>query len=66
MVQYVPVTKEEELKAILDLQQRNLAPNLTADEMKSQGFLTVSHTLEILRKMQTIEPNIMLKITMRL
>jgi GNAT superfamily N-acetyltransferase len=61
MVQYAPVTTEEELKGILDLQQRNLAPNLTAEEMKSQGFLTVSHTLDILKKMHAAEPSLVVK-----
>ena len=61
MVQIVPVTTEEELIGILQLQQRNLAPNLTAEEMKSQGFLTVSHTLDILKKMHAIEPSLIAK-----
>ena len=61
MVQYVTVSTEEELKGILDLQQRNLAPNLTAEEMKSQGYLTVSHTLDILKKMHALEPSLVVK-----
>jgi GNAT superfamily N-acetyltransferase len=61
MVQYLPVTTDDELAGILDLQRRNLAPNLTAEEMKSQGFLTVSHTMDILKKMHAIEPSIIAK-----
>jgi GNAT superfamily N-acetyltransferase len=61
MVQYVQVTTEDELTGILQLQQRNLAPNLTDAEKKSQGFLTVSHTLDILKKMHAIEPSIIAK-----
>lgn len=61
MVQYVQVTTEAELMGILHLQQRNLAPNLTEAEKKSQGFLTVSHTLDILKKMHAIEPSIIAK-----
>src|SRR6187551_3570415 len=61
MVQYLPVTTEEELIGILDLQQRNLAPNLTEEEKKSQGFLTVSHTLDVLKKMHAVEPSLIVK-----
>ena len=61
MVQYLPAATEEDLTGILQLQHRNLAANLTPEEMKSQGFLTVSHTLDILKKMHAIEPSMIAK-----
>lgn len=61
MVQYVQVTSDDELTGILQLQERNLAPNLTEAEKKSQGFLTVSHTIDILKKMHAIEPSLIAK-----
>lgn len=61
MVQYVQVTTDDELTGILQLQERNLAPNLTEAEKKSQGFLTVSHTFDILKKMHAIEPSLIAK-----
>ena len=61
MIHYLPTSTEQDLLGILQLQQRNLVTNLTPEEMKSQGFVTVSHTLEILNKMQAIEPSIIAK-----
>lgn len=61
MIEYVPAVTEADLTGILDLQQRNLASSLSPEEMKSQGFLTVSHTPDILKKMQAIEPSLIAK-----
>lgn len=61
MVQYIQVITEEDLTGILELQHRNLASNLTEAEKQSQGFLTVSHTMDILKKMHAIEPSIIAK-----
>lgn len=61
MIHYVPVKTEAERMGILKLQQRNLAINLTPEEMKSQGFVTVSHSSEDLLKMHRIEPSIIAK-----
>ena len=48
MIQYVPTTTDAELLGILQLQQRNLGINLSPEERKSQGYVTVAHTLDIL------------------
>ncbi|MEM1339699.1 MAG: GNAT family N-acetyltransferase [Bacteroidota bacterium] len=48
-----------ELKQILVLQQKNLAKNLTEGESYTEGFLTVEHTFELLKKMNTVAPHIL-------
>jgi ribosomal protein S18 acetylase RimI-like enzyme len=53
-----PVAGEAELERILALQQRNLARNLDPTEVASQGFVTVEHTLDVLRRMHAIAPSI--------
>ena len=53
-----PVQDERELEQILELQRENLARNLTPAQIASQGFVTVEHTLEVLRRMHAIAPSI--------
>lgn len=50
-----------ELEGILELQQQNLKKDLTPQQIKEQGFVTVSHALDDLQKMQQYEPNIIAK-----
>jgi len=61
MVNYTTSKDDTDLKSILDLQQSNLPKNLTQEEIASQGFVTVSHRLEDLRKMNSIEQSIIAK-----
>jgi hypothetical protein len=49
---------ERELEDILALQRQNLARSLDAEEIAAQGFVTVEHTLETLRRMHAIKPSI--------
>jgi GNAT superfamily N-acetyltransferase len=56
-----PVEDEHELQQILDLQRANLARNLSAEEIAGQGFVTVEHSLEVLRRMHQIAPSIVAK-----
>ena len=53
-----PVEAEAELEQILALQRRNLARNLDPAEAGSQGFVTVEHTIDLLRRMHAIAPSI--------
>lgn len=53
-----PVKHDGELQQILDLQQKNLARNLPPAEVASQGFVTVEHTLDVLRRMHALSPSI--------
>ncbi|QNR83758.1 GNAT family N-acetyltransferase [Pedobacter riviphilus] len=51
----------EELEGILELQKQNLKKDLTPEQIKEQGFVTVSHSLEDLEKMHQYESNIIAK-----
>lgn len=42
----------KELEGILELQKQNLKKDLTPEQIKEQGFVTVSHSLDDLEKMQ--------------
>lgn len=46
------------LQGILDLQAANLSANLSEQEIKEQGFVTVRHNLELLEKMNHIARHI--------
>lgn len=58
MIEYTSATSSQHLQGILELQQRNLAANLDDAELRSQGFVTVRHTEEDLRKMNSIERHV--------
>jgi len=61
MVFYTSAQSNNELEGILALQKANLPSNLTQEEMESQGFVTVVHSLNDLRHMNDIEPHIIAK-----
>lgn len=56
-----PVREEHELVQILELQRRNLPGSLDEDERAGQGFVTVEHTLDVLRRMHALAPSIVAK-----
>jgi GNAT superfamily N-acetyltransferase len=58
MVEAGPVEHEEELQQILDLQRQNLPRRLSAEELAAEGFVTVEHTLDLLKRMHAIAPSI--------
>ncbi|MBO9672667.1 MAG: GNAT family N-acetyltransferase [Sphingobacteriaceae bacterium] len=51
----------KELEGILELQKQNLKQDLTPEQINTQGFVTVSHSLGDLEKMHQYEPNIIAK-----
>lgn len=61
MVTLTTVSGTGELQQILDLQRRNLAKNITATELQSQGFVTMIHDLGILQQMHNLAPSIIAK-----
>lgn len=60
-MQATTVTSLQELEQILSLQRDNLIASVTPQEMKEQGFVTVHHTLEMLRQMHSLAPSIIIK-----
>lgn len=51
MVRYAQASNDDHLEQILELQQQNLPKNLSADELKNEGFLTVEHSFSVLKEM---------------
>ncbi len=60
-VEYTRVRKKEELEEILVLQKQNLPTHLTKNEIEKEGFVTISHTIDLLDRMNTVCPHIIAK-----
>ena len=60
-ITYRQASTSKELEQILQLQLLNLPVNLSEDIKISEGFVTVRHTLEILRQMNDVCPHIIAK-----
>jgi GNAT superfamily N-acetyltransferase len=61
MVIYTTAKTDEEILQILELQKSNLPQNLTEEQIATQGFVTVTHSFDTLKKMNTIEQSIIAK-----
>ena len=61
MIIYTTSTTIEELKQILVLQEKNLLDNLSEEEQKEHGFVTIKHTFEILKAMNDVCPHTIAK-----
>jgi GNAT superfamily N-acetyltransferase len=61
MITYTTVNSKTDLEGILKLQKSNLAQNLNSDEIRSQGFVTVNHTYDLLKKLNDFEKHIIAK-----
>ena len=54
MIVYKQADSLEELEQILTLQQQNLPKNITTEEGEKEGFVTVEHTMDILKAMNDV------------
>lgn len=61
MIQYTLSSTEEEVEQVLQLQQQNFPTNLSAEELASDGFVTVKHSTDILLKWQQEQPHVLAK-----
>jgi hypothetical protein len=61
MITYTTAKTDNELQQILALQKQNLAAGLSKEQIDSQGFVTVSHSFEDLKKMNDIEAHVIAK-----
>ena len=61
MVQITQAKTTEDLLGILHLQQQNLAVHLSPEEALEQGFVTIVHDLDILRRMNDAAPHTIAK-----
>lgn len=55
------VNTDAELQQILDLQQQNLPKNISEEELRSQGFVTFQHNLDILKQFHELAPSVVVK-----
>ena len=58
---YSQAQTKEELEQILALQAKNLFAKLSSSEKENEGFVTISHSLEILERMNLVCPHIIAK-----
>jgi ribosomal protein S18 acetylase RimI-like enzyme len=61
-IRYCRAKTDKELHQILGLQQKNLFANVTDEERKQEGFVTVAHDFDILKKMNEACPHIITKV----
>ncbi len=61
MLDFGVVKKEEELQGILDLQRINLANAVSIEEAAKEGFVTVEHDFETLKKLNNPYPHVIAK-----
>lgn len=61
MLTFVTANSISDLDGILNLQKTNLAQGLSPDEIQSQGFVTVNHTFDQLKKLNDIEKHVIAK-----
>ncbi|KAA2219518.1 GNAT family N-acetyltransferase [Maribacter flavus] len=61
-INYCRATADEELRGILLLQQKNALDSLTDEEKQQEGFVTVIHTFDLLKRMNTDCPHIIAKV----
>src|SRR5437868_2279989 len=61
MIDARQVQDRSDLEQILELQRANLARNVSAEEIVTQGFVTVEHTLPVLERMHAFAPSIVAK-----
>ncbi|WP_276503678.1 GNAT family N-acetyltransferase [Terrimonas pollutisoli] len=54
-------TTTKDLQQILDLQRQNLINHIDESEIKSQGFVTLQHSLKTLEQMNDLAPSVIIK-----
>jgi GNAT superfamily N-acetyltransferase len=61
VIRFTTVSTADEVGQILELQAANLPAALTPDRMASEGFVTVRHDTDVLRRMSDAAPAIIAK-----
>ena len=61
MLTFTKATSTIDLEGILHLQKKNLAEGLSSEEIQSQGFVTVNHSFDQLKKLNDIEKHVIAK-----
>jgi len=60
-IEYSRSSNNQDLDQILNIQSKNIKERLSKSQIASEGFVTVVHDLEILRKMHELCPHILAK-----
>lgn len=60
-IQYVRASSDDELLQILDIQRQNFTRAISLTEKEKEGFVTVSHDFETLKRMNHACPHIIAK-----
>jgi len=55
------VTTDKELRQIVELSQQNHKSNITAEEQDAEGFISWQYSIELLKQMHALHPNIIAK-----
>jgi GNAT superfamily N-acetyltransferase len=58
MVSFGVATSDDDLQQILNLQSKNLSNNISEEESKSEGFVTMQHDLFLLKRMNEPHPHV--------
>lgn len=61
MIQYTRASTDKELLQILALQEQNLKRSISENEIKAEGFVTVHHDFDLLKRMNDACPHIIAK-----
>jgi ribosomal protein S18 acetylase RimI-like enzyme len=61
MLHSTTVSSEQEMNQILDLQRLYLRGRKGSEEENKEGFLTVEHSLDALKKMHRLQPGVIVK-----
>ncbi len=61
MIEFTRTKTKQDLWGILALQKENLVQNISEEEKKSQGFVMVQHSYDIMESLHSIEPHIIAK-----
>ena len=51
LITYTRASSDEELYQILEIQKRNIKANISIEEKEKEGYITVGHDFDILKKM---------------
>ena len=55
------VASDADIQGILDLQRENLKRNLTSEVIAEQGFVTLEHSFDVMKRMNKASPSIIAK-----
>ena len=61
MINYTIAKTQTDLEGILSLQNKNLSQRLTKEEIESQGFVTVKHNYDQIKKLNHLEKHLIAK-----